>query len=57
MNIYCKIDNKLEQVGTVEKFIYDNEVFYKVCRLGMFDCVYNEYDFKEFKSTTNFIIK
>ena len=57
MNIYCKIENKLEQVGRVEKFIYDNEVFYKVCRLGMFDTVYNESDFEEFKSTTNFIIK
>ena len=53
--IFVKINNELEEIGYIKKFIYDNEIFYKVVRKGMFDEVYNEKEIKKIIKNSNFI--
>lgn len=53
--LYVKIGEQLEMVGTVKKYYYDNEAFYIVERYGMFPKSYNESEIRSLLK--NFIIK
>lgn len=55
--IFVKINERIEEIGYIEKINYDNEIFYKVVRKGMFDEIYNENELKDFIKNSNFIIK
>lgn len=47
-NLMIKSDNKFIHVGTIKKYLYDNEVFYLVKQIGMFDTCYNQNEINEF---------
>ena len=50
MELYVEIDNNLELIGSVRKFIDNNEEFYIVERYGMFPVCYNSTEINEILS-------
>lgn len=40
--------NEFINVGTIKKFIYDDEIFYIIKRAGMWDTCYNQNEINEF---------
>jgi len=53
--LYVKIGEQLEMIGTAKKYYYDNEVYFMVERYGMFPRCYNAEEINEFLK--NFIVK
>lgn len=47
-NLAVKHENKFINIGTIKKYIYDNEIFYLVKRIGMYDTCYNSTEINEF---------
>lgn len=47
-NLAVKYENKFINVGTIKKYLYDNEIFYLVKQYGKFDTCYNQNEINEF---------
>lgn len=54
-NLAIKNENKYINVGTIKKYIYDNEIFYLVKRVGMYDTCYNHKEINDFLKNNYYV--
>lgn len=54
-NLAIKNENKYINVGTIKKYIYDNEIFYLVKRVGMNDTCYNHKEINDFLKNNYYV--
>lgn len=47
-NLAVKDGKNFINIGTIKKYLYDNEVFYIVKRIGMYDTCYNQNEINDF---------
>ena len=47
-NLAIKMDKKFINIGTIKKYLYNNEIYYLVKQDGKFDTCYNQNEINEF---------
>ena len=47
-NLAIKYKNKFINIGTIKKYLYDNDIYYLVKQNGKFDTCYNQKEINEF---------
>lgn len=54
-NLARKYENKYINVGTIKKYVYNNEIYYLVKQTGQFDTYYNSKEINEFLKNNYYV--
>ena len=54
-NLARKYENKYINVGTIKKYVYNNEIYYLVKQTGQFDTCYNNKEINEFLKNNYYV--
>lgn len=56
-DLFVELENKEIIIGSIKKFIYANDIYYLVKRMGFFEEVYDKKQLKNFLKNSNIKIK